>query len=607
MANGLSLHVVAPHCKTLAAILHRHVGRFARVREHTILPLCSTVPTGDILVVQLDSTIALEPRRLGPFLNGHEVWLAYSEGRISARWLEMPHSPNVHFVHCESLDHESGCRALATALEQYFLESEATNIVGLVTANEPRLNAVQDLVRTICEHPWQVRRPADLAAKTGKHLVHIKRAIASLDFKRVEHFITYVRWVAREQLVVVKRIQPAIAEHLTGIADRSNLRRQVARLRAGSPHALKRFVIGVVLALLVLAEVACREKAEGQTTVTERSEPDSAIAIPVAGDVVRRGDLSLSIRTTGQVRAERQVSLRAETQGTVLAVLARPGAHVDSGQTLVRLDPRPFDLAVREAEAQLADATVRYRDILLGDDTTVSSPDALERRRNARLRAGLDGAEARVERARLDRERALLQAPFAGTVDQVQAVVGQRVGSGDLIITLIDLRSLLVEAAVLEHDLSLIRPGAEAAVSLSAGGEHSLAGRVIAVLPLVDTTTRAGRALVRVRTVDAGLRPGMFADVELETTRLPNRLLVPASAIIERDGRPLVFRFEAGRAKWVYVAPGRSNGRETEILGDSLTGQAGVSVGDTVLVEGHLTLTHDAPVRLSVRALQRES
>ena len=55
---------------------------------------------------------------------------------------------------------------------------------------------------------------------------------------------------------------------------------------------------------------------------------------------------------------------------------------------------------------------------------------------------------------------------------------------------------------------------------------------------------------------------------------------------------------KGGRAQWVYINPGRSNGRETEVLPDSSSNQIPVAVGDTVLIEGHLTLTHDAPVRV---------
>ena len=67
--------------------------------------------------------------------------------------------------------------------------------------------------------------------------------------------------------------------------------------------------------------------------------------------------------------------------------------------------------------------------------------------------------------------------------------------------------------------------------------------------------------------------------------------------MIERDGRPLVFVVKDDRAQWIYINPGRTNGTDTEVLPDSATGLVPVEVGDKVIVSGHLTLTHDAPVR----------
>jgi HlyD family secretion protein len=114
---------------------------------------------------------------------------------------------------------------------------------------------------------------------------------------------------------------------------------------------------------------------------------------------------------------------------------------------------------------------------------------------------------------------------------------------------------------------------------------------------MVDSSTRAGRVYVRV-TGAPGLRPGMYADVRLEAQRLTKRRIVPAAAVIERDGRPLVFVVKDGRAQWVYINPGRTNGVETEVLPDSASGVIPVAPGDQVIVSGHLTLTHDAPVRV---------
>ena len=60
-----------------------------------------------------------------------------------------------------------------------------------------------------------------------------------------------------------------------------------------------------------------------------------------------------------------------------------------------------------------------------------------------------------------------------------------------------------------------------------------------------------------------------------------------------------MFVVKDGRAQWTYIVPGRTNGIDTEVLPDSTTGQIPVNPGDQIITEGHLTLTHDAPVRVT--------
>jgi RND family efflux transporter MFP subunit len=248
----------------------------------------------------------------------------------------------------------------------------------------------------------------------------------------------------------------------------------------------------------------------------------------------------------------------------------------------------------------VADAELKVLDNTVPDSIVTGRPVTGERLRAAQIRAGLDGARAALAKANLEREKAAIVAPFDGVMDEVKVAVGDRLANGQEIGKVVDLANLRVEAAVLEHDLPLVRVGGDAMVTAAAAPERPFQGRVAAILPLVDSATRAGRAVIRLRGTGL-LRPGMYADVRLEATRLAGRTVVPAPAIIERDGRPLVFVVRGGRAQWVYVFPGRSNGAETEILADSASGQIPVQPGDTVLVEGHLTLTHDAPVRLIAR------
>lgn len=350
----------------------------------------------------------------------------------------------------------------------------------------------------------------------------------------------------------------------------------------------------------------CSKEAAGDSTVNgdsvqaaeedgESSAPD--VRLPVLAEEVRDGDLVLHVNTSGRVRSRAASRVTVEVTGAVEAVLVKPGDRVRAGQPLVRLDPRPFDLAVREAQHELDLANLRYLEEIVPESLATGRPPTPERRASFLLKAGVEGAQVRLERAKLDQERSVIRAPFNGRVEDVLVAAGERVNAGTPVTTVIDVNDVWVEASVLEHDLPLIKEGASAIVVTAGARGIEAEGRVFAVLPGVDTVSRAGRALVRVNG-DAVLRPGMYADVRLEATRLTNRRLVPARAIIERDGRPLVFVVKDGRAQWVYVNPGRSNGRETEILPDEATGIIPVEPGDKVIVDGHLTLTHDAPVRV---------
>jgi HlyD family secretion protein len=365
------------------------------------------------------------------------------------------------------------------------------------------------------------------------------------------------------------------------------------------------FSIASLLAVLCLLP-ACKGKpadAAGATPAGEDAGPTTGLALPVGGDLVRKGDLVLSVATTGQVRSDAVAALKAEVTGTVDEVRVRPGSVVAKGEVIARLDTRPFDLAVREAEAALASARIRLQGNLAGDSIMLGRDQEELRQKNTVAVSDVPSAEVRLERAKLDREQAVITAPFGGVIDRVDISAGERISVGQSIATVVDVNHLRVEAQVLEHDLPFIRVGGDAQISTPATGTSPVLGKIVAVLPLVDSTTRAGRVVVAVNGSSKGaLRPGMYADLRLEATRLPNRILVPARAVIERDGRPLVFVVKGGRAQWQYIFPGRTNGVETEVLPDSTSNEIPVAVGDTVLIEGHLTLIHDAAVRVTTRS-----
>jgi RND family efflux transporter MFP subunit len=355
-----------------------------------------------------------------------------------------------------------------------------------------------------------------------------------------------------------------------------------------------------LLLLLAACGGAAGDAAVDDSTAQAKAAAEtsgSTLTLPVVGDQVIKGDLVLSVNATGTIRSEASAVVKSETEGTVAQVLVHPGDRVARGDVMVRLDTKPLELALERAEANHRNAEARYSAEIIPDSVASGSAPTPARRAYARASSGLGTAEVDLKEAQLNLQRAEIRAPFAGVLERVGVAVGERISAGTEIAQVVDLTNLRVDARVTEHDIPLLTPGGDAQVMVAALPDDPIRGKIAAVLPLVDSVGKAGTAVVRIRG-NGKLRPGMYVEVRLEANRLPNRIIVPEPALVEREGRPLVFVVHGGIAEWVYVNPGRSNGRQREILPDSVSHLIPLSPGDTVLVGGHLTLTHQAPVQL---------
>ena len=248
--------------------------------------------------------------------------------------------------------------------------------------------------------------------------------------------------------------------------------------------------------------------------------------------------------------------------------------------TAGRLDDAAFERLLREREASIAYLTAQRGDVIAG-------------------RSGLAQAMESIETAKLNLGWTSIQAPFAGFVADCDLVAGMRVQPGTVLMKLLDLSSLLVDVDILESEVSHIAVGQQAAASVVAIPDKEFTGTIVRLNPLVDAKTRALKATIELALPDqivSSLRitllPGMYVTVSIATEILSDRLLVPRATLLVRDQRQLVFILKGSFAKWHYVRIGEGNADFWEI-------RDGVSVGDTVIVDGHYTLAHDARVSIT--------
>jgi len=260
-----------------------------------------------------------------------------------------------------------------------------------------------------------------------------------------------------------------------------------------------------------------------------------------------------------------------------------------------------YALAVRRQRSEVLSAEATYRTMVVFDEQTVTDPDVrAQRDLMARAQSGLDQAQVAVEEAELALSRTRVRAPFGGRIANLRVVPGTYVRPGDELFTVVALNPIKVEANVLEKDLSLLSEGRRARITFTALPDETFDARVQAINPIVDPETGSARVTLHVDNPQGRIRPGMYANVTLDAQSFPDRVLVPRAAILERDRRTMLFVLtgdeDTPRAEWRYVTVGRENETLAEILDDPETFM--VEPGETVLIDGHHYLTHDAMVRL---------
>ncbi len=317
---------------------------------------------------------------------------------------------------------------------------------------------------------------------------------------------------------------------------------------------------------------------------------------PVVGVEVVRDTLWITVTAAGEAASVQGARVLSQVDGVVRRVPVQENHGVAGGDLLLEVDTTEYALALARARADLLNSQARYQEMTLFDDQITETAIREERARLARARSGLAQAEVALRQAELNLERTSIRAPFGGRVADLRVVEGQRVGPGVELMSVVSLDPIRVEVQVLERELGFLSEGRRAVVTFPAFPTETFTGRIRTINPLVDPNTRTGRVTIELPNPRGRIKPGMYARVSLEAQYFPDRILVPRSAILEKDRRTMLFVFENGRAKWRYVTTGLENDTQIEILENPETEM--VQPGEIVLVDNHYYITHDAPVQL---------
>jgi RND family efflux transporter MFP subunit len=319
------------------------------------------------------------------------------------------------------------------------------------------------------------------------------------------------------------------------------------------------------------------------------------------------------LQATGYVTARRQATVSAQITGALKEVLIEEGERVTAGQVLARVD----DTAQRAALAQSV-AQVEVAKAVLVQEQTQLEQARRDLKRNADLidrhlvsQQALETADTAVRTqealvasqvrqvelsvaaqrgAQVQLDYTTVRAPFSGVVTAKAAQAGEivspisagggftRTGVG----TIVDMDSLEIEVDVNEAYINRVRPNQPAEAVLDAYPDWTIPAHVIAIIPTADRSKATVKVRIAIDLKDPRILPDMgvrvsFLEEAAKSTDAatggsqspagPRGLLVPSGAIVERDGRSMVFTIEGDHAHATPVTPGQTYGDLRQVEG----------------------------------------
>ena len=371
--------------------------------------------------------------------------------------------------------------------------------------------------------------------------------------------------------------------------------------RTPAPSGSKRLVLGVVaIAVVLAAGWAVRVRSRGPTPGGSGGPQAAASAdarpVPVSLATVEARDVPVVLEGLGSVTALATVSLRPQVDGRLDGVFFKEGQEVKKGQHLAQIDPRPFAIALRAAQAatardraQLDNAKVNLaRFTSLAAQSLVPQQQVDDQRALvAQLAAVVASDETQGATARLNIDYARIVSPIDGVTGVRQIDPGNLVRASDAtgIVVLTQLDPIAVVFTLPEDDLPRIAARmAEGTLPVEAWGRDGSTRIAVGQLALVDNQINQATATIKLKATfpNAGraLWPNQFVKARLLLTTRKDALVIPA-AVVQR-GPQGTFAYVTTPEGTVAVRPIRVDALE----GDVAIVGAGLSAGERVVVDG---------------------
>jgi len=319
---------------------------------------------------------------------------------------------------------------------------------------------------------------------------------------------------------------------------------------------------------------------------------------------VQPHNFSREINSTGTLNAKQHAQLRVLVPGKITKVNVDIGDHVKKGDVLLQIRKRNYQLALEQADANLARSKAqdnnakreyeRAKNLYLAGSTSEQQRDQAESAYQ-QAEAAFKQAKAAYDDAQQKLDDTTILAPYDGFITQRLVMEGGFANTGQAAFEITDLSTLEAEMDIPERYAGSIPKGLKAKITFLANfAPH--AGVVSHVNPSVDSNTGTFEIKVRLKNADHTLPNGLFCTGAFELPTLKNQPAVPEDAIIENEGQTVVWVIKDGKAQQREVTKGATQGNWVMIDKGLEIGERVAVSGTSVLIDGYPVKSEDAHV-----------
>ncbi|HEX9777738.1 MAG TPA: efflux RND transporter periplasmic adaptor subunit [Geopsychrobacteraceae bacterium] len=345
----------------------------------------------------------------------------------------------------------------------------------------------------------------------------------------------------------------------------------------------KGLVLLLSLSLLWFAS-GCRTE---QPNLAEARQAPPEKVVPVAVEAAQPRAMAESFTLPGTLEAWEDLTLSAELAGPVRRIGPAEGEHLQAGREILEIDTETL-----LADYQRDRISFETKSKKLQRYQSLVAQQLVSRQELDEMSYVVEEARADLRHAQLLIEKSTLRTPVTGVLDQLFVDRGEYVVPGQALARIVRVDRLKVLVDVPEKDVAYLSVGDEidiVAATINGAEAAARSGRIRHIAYTADPATRTYLAKIEIDNRDAALRPGKIVRAHFKRRSLPRALSVPLYALVERDGRKVVFVEQQGRARMVPVTTGA-------VIGARVVVEQGLSAGDRIIVKGQQLLSDGARV-----------